>query len=75
MTMTELAASYRREADALRHRMRLVREKPARTEAEQITKEERLRLLKAMRRDVREVAAFCEHYYDKAYHGSQYFRV
>ena len=75
MTMTEMAVSYRREADALRHRMRLVREKPARTEAEQIAKEERLRLLKAMRRDVREVAAFCERYYDKSYQGNQHFRV
>ena len=75
MTMTEMALSYRREADALRHRMRLVREKPARTEAEQIAKEERLRLLKAMRRDVREVAAYCERYYDRSYHGNQHFRV
>ena len=75
MTMTEMAASYRREADALRHRMQLVREKPVRTEAEQIAKEERLRMLDAMRRDVRDVAVFCERYYDKTYRGNPTFRV
>ena len=75
MTMTEMAVSYRREADALRHRMRMVREKPARTKAERMAKEERLKMLKAMRRDARDVAVFCERYYDKTYHGNRNFRV
>ena len=75
MTMLEMAVSYRREADALRHRIRLVRELPGRTREEQIAKEERLRLLDAMRRDVRDVAVFCERYYDRSYRGNQHFRV
>lgn len=67
MTLTELAVSYRDAADALRHRIQLVAELPARTEAEAILKAERLRLLEAMRRDVRDMAVICERYYDKSY--------
>ena len=67
MTLMELAVEYRDEADALRHRIQLVEELPERTEAEAIAKAERLRLLEAMRRDVREVAVICERYYDKSY--------
>lgn len=67
MTLTELAVSYRNTADILRHRIQLVEELPARTEAEAIAKAERLRLLEAMRRDARDVAVICERYYDKTY--------
>lgn len=75
MTLTEMAVSYRREAEDLRHRMRLVGERPARSKQEEIVKRERLRLLKAMRRDVRDVAVLCERYYDKSYRGNQSYRV
>lgn len=57
MTLSELAESYRATADMLRHRIQLVEELPVRTEAEAIAKAERLRILEAMRRDVRDVAA------------------
>ena len=67
MTLTELAVSYRDEADALRHRIQLVEELPARTAEEAISKAERLRLLEAMRRDVRDVAVLCERYYDRGH--------
>lgn len=70
MTLTQMAKSYRDTADVFRHRIQLVEELPARTEAEAIAKAERLRLLEAMRRDVRDIAVICERYYDKSYHRS-----
>ena len=60
MTLKEMAVTYRLEADRLRHRIQLVRELPARTEVERTAKIERLRLLEAMRRDVRDMAVICE---------------
>ena len=67
MTLTELAVTYRNAADTLRHRIQLVEELPAFTEAEAIAKTERLRLLEAMRRDVRDMAVICERYYQPGY--------
>ena len=66
-SLKELAVSYRSTQDALRHRIQVVEELPARTEVERGQKEERLRLLEAMRRDVREVAVICERYYERGY--------
>ena len=75
MTLQEIAVSYRHQADVLRHRIQYVSELPARTEVEQLAKAERLRILEAMRRDVRDVAVFCERYYDRSYRGNRHFRV
>jgi len=66
-TLKEIAVSYRATADDLRHRIQLVQELPARTEAEALLKQERLRLLEAMRRDVRDMAVICERYYEPGY--------
>ncbi len=65
--LKEIAVSYRATADALRHRIQLVSELPARTEAEALAKQERLRILEAMRRDVRDMAVICERYYEPGY--------
>ena len=67
MTLQEIAVSYRHQADVLRHRIQYVSELPARTETEQLAKAERLRLLEAMRRDVRDMAVICERYYEPGY--------
>ena len=67
MTLAELAVSYRDQADALRHRIQLVEELPARDAEERLLKAERLRVLEAMRRDVRDVAVICERYYERGY--------
>ena len=75
MTLKEMAVSYRREAELLRHRMHQVQEMPARDMEEEIAKRERLRLLKAMRRDVRDVAVLCERYYDRSYRGNQDYHI
>ena len=75
MTLKEMAVSYRLEADRLRHRIQLVRELPVRTEMERTAKIERLRLLEAMRRDVREVAVICERYYDPTFHKNERYSL
>ncbi len=74
-TLKEIAVSYRAAADALRHRIQLVEELPIRTEAEALAKEERLRLLEAMRRDVRDMAVICERYYEPGYHMCEKYHI
>ena len=66
-SLKELAVSYRNAQDILRHRIQLAEELPAQTEVERSQKKERLRLLEAMRRDVREMAVICERYYERGY--------
>ena len=75
MTLKEMAVTYRLEADRLRHRIQLVRELPARTEVERTAKIERLRLLEAMRRDVRDMAVICERYYDPDFHKNERYAI
>ncbi len=75
MTLMELSVSYRQQADALRHRIQLVSELPARTAEERMMKTERLRLLEAMRRDVRDVAVICERYYDRSYRRNERYTL
>lgn len=75
MTLKEMAVTYRLEADRLRHRIQLVRELPARTEVERTAKMERLRLLEAMRRDVRDMAVICERYYDPDFHKNERYSI
>ena len=75
MTLEAMAVSYRIQADRLRHRIQLVSELPVHNEAEAIAREERLRLLEAMRRDVRDMAVICERYYDRDYRISEKYAV
>ena len=75
MKLAQLAQSYREEADRLRHRIQLVEELPARTEAERTAKTERLRILETMRRDVRDVAVICETYYIRGYRRNERYKI
>ena len=75
MTLLELSVSYRQQADVLRHRVQLVSELPARTAEERMMKTERLRLLEAMRRDVRDMAVICERYYDPDFHKNERYSI
>lgn len=75
MTLLELSVSYRQQADVLRHRVQLVSELPARTAEERMMKTERLRLLEAMRRDVRDVAVICERYYNRSYRRNERYTL
>lgn len=75
MTLAQLAVSYRDQADILRHRIQLVSELPARTQEERLAKAERLRILEAMRRDVRDVAVICERYYERGYRKNERYTI
>ncbi len=75
MTLAQLSVSYRQEEDALRRRIRLVRELPVRTREEEIVRQDRLRLLEAMRRDVRDVAVICERYYERGYRMNERYAI
>ncbi|MDD5937530.1 MAG: hypothetical protein PUC36_00735 [Clostridiales bacterium] len=75
MTLAQLAVSYRDQADILRHRIQLVSELPARTQEERLAKAERLRILEAMRRDVRDVAVICERYYERGYRKNERYAI
>ena len=75
MTLAELEVSYRDQADALRHRIQLVEELPARDAEERLLKAERLRVLEAMRRDVRDVAVICERYYERGYRRNERYTI
>lgn len=65
--LKELAKSYRYQADVIRHRIQLVSEMRPRTDAGKVEQEERLRILSAMLRDLRDMAVICERYYQPGY--------
>lgn len=67
MTLAQLSLSYQREAEVLHSRIQLVRQLPVHTREEALLKRDRLRLLEAMRRDVRDVAALCGRYYEPGF--------
>lgn len=74
-SLLELAKAYRTQLDILRHRIHLVTElRPKDTDALSIH-EERLRILKAMYRDVRDVAVILERYYDTSYHRNERYVI
>ena len=70
MTLRELSAEYRASADALRERAltleHLLREyrwdAPGRVQLE-----DRIKILRAMWRETRDLAVLCERYYDRGY--------
>lgn len=67
MKMREIAADYRREGEKLRTRIRAIKARPAETKSEMLKKADRLRILEAMYRDVRDMAVICEQYYQRGY--------
>ncbi|MEA4954356.1 MAG: hypothetical protein VB096_02410 [Pseudoflavonifractor sp.] len=75
MKLLDMADSYRTAADAVRHRIQIVEEMPAKTPAQIQRKKERLRLLEAMRRDARDVAAICERYYERGYRRNERYTI
>ena len=70
MTLLELSVSYRAQEAALKERTALLRARREHTwdEEERLRLADRLRLLQAMQREARELAALTEHYYERGYH-------
>ncbi|WP_297212626.1 hypothetical protein [uncultured Flavonifractor sp.] len=69
MTLLELSAEYRFSADVLRERVLLL-EHQQRTEwdeSKRIQLDSRIKLLRTMWREARELAVLCERYYERGY--------
>ena len=69
MTLKEISGQYRASAAALRERALLL-EGRRRAEADEAARrllESRIRLLRAMWRETRDLAVLCERYYDRGY--------
>lgn len=75
MTLAQLAISYRHEEDVLRRRIQEIRALPTHSRQEELVKEDRLRVLESMRRDVRDVAVLCERYYDRGYRRNRRYSI
>lgn len=75
MTLRQMSESYRIQADALRHRIQVVSELPARTGTERRQKADRLRMLETMRREARDVAVICERYYERGYQKNERYAI
>ncbi len=76
MTLLRMAASYRQSADLIR--LRIVALKEAQRTAdpeERLRLEQRIRDLKALHRDTREIALVLERYYDRRYHRNERYTL
>lgn len=69
MTLLELSAEYRASADALRERALTLehRLKEIWDPADRVMMEDRIKLLRTMWREARDLAVLCERYYDRGY--------
>lgn len=69
MTLLELSAEYRASADALRERALTLehRLKEIWDPADRVMLEDRIKLLRTMWRETRDLAVLCERYYDRGY--------
>lgn len=70
MTLLELSVEYRTNADALRERALLLEQRQRETwdEAQRVCLADRIKLLRTMWREARDLAVLCERYYDRGYH-------
>lgn len=77
MTLTELAKTYRHSARLLWERMELVTlELAQETDPDaRIMLTDRLRILRAMYRESRDIANLLEHYYDKGYKRNERYTI
>ena len=68
MTLYELSAQYRAQAELIHERLRQVirMETETEDEAEQSRIRDRIRILSAMWRDTRDVAVLTEYYYERS---------
>ena len=69
MTLLELSVQYHAQAAALRERVAQLHARQERSwdENERLQLADRIRLLQAMQREARELAALTEHYYERGY--------
>lgn len=77
MTLAELSVEYRHHAAVLKTRIDELeqRRRASRSKQERAQLERRIRLLSAMHRDAKELAALTEHYYDRGYHSNERYKI
>lgn len=77
MTLKEIGREYRKSVKLIDTRIRqLQKEKSAAKDPAQSSGLElRIKLLDSMRREANELAAFCEHYYEKGYHSNELYKA
>jgi len=77
MTLMEMSAQYRDQAEVLRQRIDQLQRRYAksRSKGERLELEGRIRLLTSMHRDTVDVAALTEHYYDRGYHSNERYKI
>lgn len=77
MTLAQLSVEYRSHAAVLKKRIEELEQqyRRSRSKPERINLERRIRLLKAMYRDAKELAALTEHYYDRGYHSNEIYKI
>ena len=77
MTLAQLSAEYRSQAALLKTRIDELeqRHRRCRGKHERQQLERRIRLLSAMYRDAKELAALTEHYYDRGYHSNEIYKI
>ena len=69
MTLLELSVEYRATASALRERALLLegQQREMRDEAQRLRLADRIKLLRTMWREARDLAVLCERYYERGY--------
>ena len=76
MTLLRMAANYRQSADLIRLRIVALKEAQRTAEPEEKSRlEQRIRDLKVLHRDTREVALVLERYYDRRYHRNERYTL
>lgn len=77
MTLLELSVEYRAQAQALRARIARLEElmEEAGTEEERLLLYGRLRMLRVMWREARDLSVLTAHYYERGYHRSGRYTV
>ncbi len=76
MTLLRMAANYRQSADLIRLRIVALKEALRTAEPEEKSRlEQRIRDLKVLHRDTREVALVLERYYDRRYHRNERYTL
>ncbi len=77
MTLLELSPQYRRSADAISQRLRLLRRQLRQTtdSDEAFHLQRRIRELQPMLHQCRQLAELTEHYYDRGYKRNEFYTI
>ena len=77
MTLKEIGKEYRKSEKLIDTRIRQLQKERSLSKdpAQCRSLDLRIKLLGSMYRDAKELAAFCEHYYEKGYHSNERYKI